>query len=144
MWNYWKRKFYDGWMRKKITLTTKFRIEKNTSGLSHGSAATWLSWALSFNSWEVVGGGAVWSCFKPEINRDWTQIGGARETQWTTVAVLRSCSELTLFARFFLKVLMRTPLWQNWNTEQRLARLGLSITSRLIILVLSTPFGYAE
>jgi hypothetical protein len=23
----------------------------------------------------------------PEINRDWTQIGGARETQWTTVAV---------------------------------------------------------
>ena len=36
----------------------------------------------------------------PEINRDWTQIGGARETQWTTVAVLRACSELTLFARF--------------------------------------------
>jgi hypothetical protein len=23
----------------------------------------------------------------PEINRDWTQIGGARETQWKTVAV---------------------------------------------------------
>ena len=22
-----------------------------------------------------------------EINRDWTQVGGARETQWTTVAV---------------------------------------------------------
>ena len=36
----------------------------------------------------------------PEINRDWTQIGGARETQWTTVAVLRACSELRFFARF--------------------------------------------
>jgi hypothetical protein len=52
------------------------------------------------------------SPIQPEINRDWTQIGGARETQWTTVAVLRACSELTLFARFFLKALMRMPLGQ--------------------------------
>ena len=62
---------------------------------------------------------------------------------------LRGCSELTLFARFLIKFVMRTPRWQNRNTDQRLVRIGLhiqqtnhflaSITSKLGIVVLITP-----
>jgi hypothetical protein len=37
--------------------------------------------------------------FDPEINR-LDSDRGSQEAQWTTVAVLRACSELTLFARF--------------------------------------------
>ena len=40
---------------------------------------------------------------------------------------LRGCSELTLFARFLKKFVLRTPRWQNRNTDQRLVRIGLQI-----------------
>ena len=62
---------------------------------------------------------------------------------------LRGCSELTLFARFLKKFVLRTPRWENRNTDQRLVRIDLqiqqtnhsmaSITSKLGIVVLSTP-----
>jgi hypothetical protein len=52
----------------------------------------WLLWCVNRLCWNcllilMLKFIVVFTIVLPEINRDWTQIGGARETQWTTVAV---------------------------------------------------------